>query len=82
MVMSTSLPRKSVCTSPTRLKNLSGDAEVADTVRYCPSPIFIFPGHLPIARVSPKFLGATKKIKKKKKESNLKSQMFNARFIV
>ncbi len=35
MVVSRSLPRKSVCTSPTRLKNLSGDVEVAGTVRYC-----------------------------------------------
>ncbi len=35
MVVSRSLTRKSVCTSPTRLKNLSGDAEVAGTVRYC-----------------------------------------------
>ena len=31
MVVSRSLPRKSVCTSPTRLKNLSGDGEVAGT---------------------------------------------------
>ena len=31
MVVSRSLPHKSVCTSPTRLKNLSGDAEVAGT---------------------------------------------------
>ena len=35
MVVSRSLPRKSVCTSPTRLKNLSGDTEVTGTVRYC-----------------------------------------------
>jgi hypothetical protein len=34
-VVSRSLPCKSVCTSPTRLKNLSVDAEVAGTVRYC-----------------------------------------------
>ncbi len=33
--MSRRLPHKSVCTSPTRLKNLSGDAEVTGTVRYC-----------------------------------------------
>jgi hypothetical protein len=35
MVVSRSLPHKSVCTSPTRLKNLSGDTEVSGTVRYC-----------------------------------------------
>jgi hypothetical protein len=34
MVVSRRLPHKSVGTSPTRLKNLSGDSEVAD-VRYC-----------------------------------------------
>ena len=28
MVVSRRLPRKSVCTSPTRLKNLSGDTDV------------------------------------------------------
>ncbi len=35
MVVSRNLPLMSVCTSPTRLKNLSGDEEVAGTVRYC-----------------------------------------------
>jgi hypothetical protein len=35
MVVSRSLPLKSVCTSLTRLKNLSRDVEVAGTVRYC-----------------------------------------------
>jgi hypothetical protein len=35
MVVSRRLLYKSVCTSPTRLKNLSEDVEVAGTVRYC-----------------------------------------------
>jgi hypothetical protein len=35
MVVSRNLPHKSVCTSPTRLKNLSGDTEVTGTDRYC-----------------------------------------------
>jgi len=35
MVVSRSLPHKSVCTSPRRLKNLSGNTEVSGTVRYC-----------------------------------------------
>jgi hypothetical protein len=35
MVVSRSLLYKSVYTSPTRLKNLSGDSEVGGTVRYC-----------------------------------------------
>ena len=39
MVVSRSLPHESVCTSPTRLKNLSGDTEVAVP----PSPVFVFP---------------------------------------
>ena len=34
-VVSRRLPRKSLFTSPTLLKSLSGDAEVAGTVRYC-----------------------------------------------
>ena len=35
MVVCKRFPRKSVCTSPIRLKNLSGDVEVTGTVRYC-----------------------------------------------
>ena len=35
MVVSRRSPQKSVCTSPTRLKNLLGDTEVSGTVRYC-----------------------------------------------
>jgi hypothetical protein len=35
MVVSKRLPCKSTCTSPTRLKNLSGHAEVTGTDRYC-----------------------------------------------
>jgi hypothetical protein len=35
LVVSRRLTHKSVCTSPTRLKNLSGDTEVAGTTRYC-----------------------------------------------
>jgi hypothetical protein len=35
VVVSRSLSRKSVFSSPTRLKNLLGDTEVAGTARYC-----------------------------------------------
>jgi hypothetical protein len=35
MVVSRRLPHKSVYTSPTRLKNLSGDSDVSGTTRYC-----------------------------------------------
>jgi hypothetical protein len=43
MVVSRRLPRKSVCTSHTRLKNLSGDSEVTGTAWSLPrSPVFVF----------------------------------------